>query len=396
MSAASSNSCWRLASSGASAEAATVPNPTPDAQALIGAMLRRAIAGRVPLNGSIAMTHRCHLRCVHCYLGDERRPAPRGAGAETRPDPGELGTEFWLSVVDQAAEAGCLNLLITGGEPLLRPDFAHVYERAKRRGMLVTVFTNGTLVDERTLSLFQALPPDVVEITLYGASTEVYEGVTGVPGSFGRCLQAVDSLLTRGIRLGLKAVILKDNQDQIRAMRDMASQRKVPFRVDPALFPCRDGNMSPLDHRVCPEDAVSLEAEDEQALHGLAKFYERMRGLPPEKALFACMAGLTSFHVDPSGTLLPCMMVTTHGFDLRQGTFRSGWEEVLPRFREQPIAEGYECHRCETRFVCGICPAQFAMETGSPYRKAEYYCQLGEARLRAMAAIARASDGGPD
>ena len=373
-----------------------MPKATPDAQALIGAMLRRAIAGRVPLNGSIAMTHRCHLRCVHCYLGDERSPAPKDLKSGTPPESGELGTEFWLSVVDQAAEIGCLNLLMTGGEPLLRPDFADVYERAKRRGMLVTVFTNGTLVDERTLSLFQALPPDLVEVTLYGASAEVYEGVTGVPGSFRRCLQAVDSLLTRGIRVGLKAVVLKDNQDQIREMRTMASQRKVPFRLDPALFPCRDGNMSPLEHRVSPADAASLEADDEQALHGLARFYERMRGLPPEKALFACMAGLTSFHVDPAGTLLPCLMVTTHGFDLRQGSFRSGWEEVLPRFREQPIVEGYECHRCETRFVCGVCPAQFALETGSPYRKADYYCQLGEARLRTMAGIEQESGSGPD
>jgi MoaA/NifB/PqqE/SkfB family radical SAM enzyme len=120
------------------------------AQARLDALGRSAVRHRVPLNGSIAMTHRCHLRCVHCYLGEERFAPPAG---------GELATPFWLRVLDEAAEAGCLKLLITGGEPLLRADFAAVYEHAIRLGLLVSVFTNGTLVDERVVALFAEWPP---------------------------------------------------------------------------------------------------------------------------------------------------------------------------------------------------------------------------------------------
>jgi uncharacterized radical SAM superfamily Fe-S cluster-containing enzyme len=108
------------------------------AQARLLALGDRAVAERVPLSGSLAMTHRCHLRCVHCYLGQERF-APAG---------GELETGFWLSIVDQLADAGCLNLLVTGGEPLLRPDLPEVYTRAIRRGILLSLFTNGILIDE--------------------------------------------------------------------------------------------------------------------------------------------------------------------------------------------------------------------------------------------------------
>jgi radical SAM protein with 4Fe4S-binding SPASM domain len=356
---------------------AQVTSPGEVVKARLEAMLDRAMAQRVPLNGTIAMTHRCHLRCVHCYLGWERQAPP----AE-----GELDTAFWCSVVDQVADAGCLELVITGGEPLLRPDFGEVYARARRRGILVSVFTNATLIDERTLGLFDELPPQLVDVTLYGASEEVYERVTGVRGSYRRCLAGVDALLARGIPVGLKAVILAENKGEMPALRAMASERGVSFRVDAALFPCRDGDRRPLDHRVDPADAVAIEMEDPEHLRRATEHFQRMRGLPPEQQLFACMAGLTGFHVDPQGTLLPCLMVTTHGFDLRRGTFREGWDDVIPRFREQGLSPGYECHECEMRFLCGTCPAQAGMETGSPHRKAEYLCRLGEARLDAVTA----------
>jgi radical SAM protein with 4Fe4S-binding SPASM domain len=345
------------------------------AKARLGAMFDYAVANRVPLNGSIAMTHRCHLRCVHCYLGCER---------QTPPARGEQDTAFWCSVVDQVAEAGCLNLLITGGEPLLRPDFTRVYRQAVERGILVTVFTNATLVDEPIVQLFEELPPQEVEVTLYGASEEVYERVTGVKGSYRRCVAAIDRLLERGVPVGLKSVILTDNQHEIPALRKMAADRGVDYRVDGALFPCRDGDKGPLDHRVSAEDAVALEMEDEGLRSRTAEYFERTRGAAPSEELFDCTAGLTSFHVDSEGSLLPCLMVSTHGFDLRQGTFREGWENAIPRFREQEIRPGFDCHKCEMRSLCGACPAQAGLESGSVHQKAEYLCRLGEARFDAL------------
>jgi radical SAM protein with 4Fe4S-binding SPASM domain len=352
-----------------------VTSPGDAVKARVEAWLDRAVSARVPLNGSVAMTHRCHLRCVHCYLGCERQALPAG---------GELDTAFWCSVVDQVADAGCLELLMTGGEPLLRPDFALVYERARQRGILVTVFTNGTLIDDRIVRLFEELPPHLVEVTLYGASEETYERVTGVRGSYRRCLDGVDALLGRGVAVGLKSVIMKENQDEMSALRRMAGERGVSFRVDAALFPCRDGDMRPLDHRVQAATAVAIEMEDRDLLDRTAAHFRRTQGVPPEEQLFSCLAGVTGFHVDPLGTLLPCLMVSSHGYDLRNGTFREGWETAIPRFHEQGLSPDYECHRCEMRFLCGTCPAQAGLETGSPHRKAEYICGLGEARLEAV------------
>lgn len=346
-------------------------------------LLVKAAAERIPLGGSIALTHRCNLRCVHCYLGAERQ-TPQA-------DAGEADTGFWLDLVDQIADAGCLNLLVTGGEPLLRPDFAEIFSRARHRGILVSVFTNATLIDERTLRPFLEHPPDLVEITLYGASEAVFDAVTGVPGSWRRCLRGVDCLVDAGIRLGLKSMILKENRHEVPAMRVLAHKLGATYRVDPSLFPCRDGHAGPLDHRIPAEEAVAIEMADDQFRRRAADFYRRRRAAPPEDRLYSCMAGRTAFHIDPRGVLLPCLMAIDPGFDLRQGRFLEGWHNAFPRFLDAKVTPGDECHRCEKRSICGLCPAQFRMESGSVHLKTEYICRLGQERHRFLDAVPAAA-----
>ena len=132
---------------------------------------------RIPFSGSIDLTHRCNLDCVHCYLG------PR---AERRTGAAEMSTGRILSLLDEITDAECLNLLITGGDPLIREDFPVIYSHAKKNGLLVTIFTNGTLLTDRVLDLFVDLPPLEVEISIYGATAPTYEKITRVPGSYER------------------------------------------------------------------------------------------------------------------------------------------------------------------------------------------------------------------
>ena len=181
----------------------------------------RFLLKRIPAVGSLELTRRCNLRCLHCYAG----PAEPG----THP---EQNTGQWHRVVEQIAAAGCLTLLITGGEPLLRPDFPDIYRKAKELGMLVTVFSNGTLIGPGITSLFQEWPPEEVEITLLGATAETHDRLTGVPGSFHRVQSGLHALLDAGIRTALKAMIMKPNQAELEAMEGLALElwRLLPHR----------------------------------------------------------------------------------------------------------------------------------------------------------------------
>ena len=157
----------------------------------IGEFSNKAEALRIPVSGSIDLTARCNLRCIHCYLG--QRSHRQG---QRHP---EMNTRQILSIIDEITEAGCLYLLMTGGEPLLRKDFPEIYSHAKRSGLVITIFTNGTLMTDRILDLFENLPPSVVEISLYGATASTYETITGTPGSYEKCLNAVRRLSERKI-----------------------------------------------------------------------------------------------------------------------------------------------------------------------------------------------------
>ena len=119
---------------------------------------------RLPISGSIELTFRCNLRCVHCYCN---LPQNDRQAIET-----ELETDEVYRLLDQIAEAGCLWLLITGGEPFLRDDFLDIYTYAKKKGFITTLFTNGTLLNKDLADALVEWPPFLVEITLYGATRE--------------------------------------------------------------------------------------------------------------------------------------------------------------------------------------------------------------------------------
>ena len=103
--------------------------------------LHRHLEGqRIPISGSLEVTMRCNLRCQHCYIPIEQRASHKDQ---------ELSQEEIERILDQISDAGCLWLLLTGGEPLLRRDFLDIYIYAKRKGLILTLFTNGTLITPR-------------------------------------------------------------------------------------------------------------------------------------------------------------------------------------------------------------------------------------------------------
>jgi radical SAM protein with 4Fe4S-binding SPASM domain len=331
---------------------------------------------RVPLSGSLDLTHQCNLRCVHCYLGNK--------GSRIASGKKELSTGQWIGLIDEFTDAGCLFLLMTGGEPLLRKDFAEIYSHAKKRGLLVTVFTNGTLIADEILRLFEDLPPQTVEITLYGAKDSTYESITGVKGSYQKCLGGIEKLLNSGINLILKTILMRPNHQEFWDIQKMAKEYGVRFRFDSAIFPSIDGDKTPIQLRVDPAEAVQKEFSDGERSAQWRDFFTRMQGLPFSDTLYDCGAGLTTFHVDPYGWLKPCLMVQSLRYELSQGNFRMGWQNVMPKIREKKVDPDHPCARCERRLLCGYCPAFFHLENGAENICSEYLCAMGRHRLDEM------------
>jgi radical SAM protein with 4Fe4S-binding SPASM domain len=364
----------------------------PDDKAYFREFFRRAEAARVPLAGTLELTRRCNLRCLHCYLPRSHGTEYQGPQERVHGDLGrEMTTAQVLMIVDQLVAAGCLSLLITGGDPLLQRDFAEIYRHAKLAGVEVTVFTNGTLVTDRVVELFQDLPPRVVEISLYGATAETYERITGVPGSFRRCLAGIRRLHDGGIRLGLKTLLMTANSHELEAIEGLARSYGAKFRFDPVLNACLDGGREPLSLRLDVDEVVQLEFASRERRQGWIDFHTKYPEIAPADRLLQCGAGETLFHVDAFGNLQPCLMLPGASFSLLTGTFAEGWTQIAS-VRETRVSEDNRCSSCQRRPYCAYCPGLLALENGDPEIPSAYLCALGTERLRAVALFSQGEE----
>lgn len=342
---------------------------------------RRAAGLRVPLGGTLELTRRCNNRCRHCY---NNLPAGDPAALAA-----EMGTAEVCRLLEEFAEAGCVWLLLTGGEILLRPDFLEIYDRAKEKGFLLTLFTNATRVTAELADHLVGRPPFSIEVTLYGATRATYEAVTGVPGSFGRCLRGIARLKDRGLPLKLKSTLLTVNRHEVWEMKRFAEEDLgLSFRFDAQLNARCDCSQTPLLVRLTPEEVVALDLADperEAALRELAG-----RGVPSDghaggrRTLYVCGGGAHSFAVDPYGRMRLCALSPGEGYDLRRGGFRDGWEHFLARQRAQQIDPGSKCARCTLNGLCGMCPANGELECGDPRQPVDFLCRVAHLRAYAL------------
>ena len=333
----------------------------------------KVVKQRIPLHATIELTHRCNLRCVHCYLGDQKRVREKSSE--------ELNTSQWISIIDEITDAGCLNLLLTGGDPLIRPDFDIIYRHARMKGLLVTVFTNGTLITDRIVRLFEEYTPAAVEISLYGATAVTYEKITGIKGSYDKCLKGIQTLVDHGIHFKLKTILMTYNSHELSKIEEMAKDYGSKFRFDSEIFPCFNGNKSPIDLRVSPEEAIEKEFADNDTIEEWIKYSDRSKDIPPSNKLYQCGAGQTGFSIDPYGILTACLMVTQYSYNLTEGDFQTGWNGAVFDIKKEEAGLNYICNRCEKRFVCNACPAVLELESDTAADGSGYHCSLAQLRF---------------
>ncbi len=271
---------------------------------------------RFPYSCQWEITCRCNLHCVMCYTDCFNRPEAIRQ---------ELSTADILRIMDELAEAGTLELCLTGGEPLARPDFFQLYEHAIRCGFLVTVFSNGTLITEAHADRFAALRPHRIEISLHGLTRETFEQITLGQGSYDRCVQAITLLLDRQIPLVLKSTAMTLNRQEILDIkRYVESLGKVPYKLGEEMRPTLDGSAAPFHYALPKLDLIDLNSQDPDLEKEASRQYSVDQ--PP------CRSGMHSFHIDAYGRLQLCSGNRRQSYDLRTGSFAAGFFEALPIF----------------------------------------------------------------
>ena len=338
----------------------------------------------------LEITARCNNDCRHCYIN---LPVKDRTAEASELTPAEISR-----IADEAVALGAVWCLVTGGEPLLRKDFCDVYLALKRKGLLVSVFTNATLVTEEHIALFKKYPPRDIEVTVYGVTRDTYEVVTRRPGSFDRFMGGLNRLLESGVRVRLKAMAIQSNLNEQAAIAEFCRARTKDFyRFDPQLHLRFDRdpkrNVEIRAERLTPEQVVKLESADEERVNAMKDQCDTLINdefnQDGDDHLFGCGTGNGGFTVGYDGTFRLCSSLwapgTTH--DLRKGSLRDACDGLVPRVRAMRTENKTllkSCKSCPYINLCMWCPAHAYLETGDMEGEVKYFCDVAHARAAAL------------
>ena len=324
----------------------------------------------VPLAGSFELTARCNFQCKMCYVRH------RGDGA------GELTTQQWLDLGRQAAQRGMIFLQLTGGEPLLREDFREIYSGLKKLGLVISLNTNGSLLDGDMLAFLRKDPPVRLNISLYGGSNEIYRSLCGV-AAFDRVAENILRARDAGLQLRLTCAVTPDNVGGISDVCAFARENALPLKGTTYMFPpvrVNGGQCGVPPCRFGPEEAA------EHMLRWWEKLFSPevlvagcghkrcFAGNGVEQMSMECRAGRTAFWITWDGRMLPCGMFDGEGYALGEYGLDGAWEQL--RQECAAVRLPAMCGDCAYRSVCHLCAASCLAETGGFDRPPEYICRM--------------------
>ena len=333
-------------------------------------MRQRAFRQRAPLTALFEITPTCNLRCHFCYVALDPYKGPY------------LTTEQVYRILDKLHGAGVLMLTLTGGEIFSRRDFADIYRYAWQKGFLVTLFTNATMMNERIAELLREMPPECVDVTIYGADAEHYEATTGIKGSFARFERGIALLRGADVRLTMKHTVSTTTEDHLDAVRAYCERLGVPHRMGVALDHQHDGGTAPTLYRIGVRKVVALNDK----IYELRTGRKRDSGPLPEcsmgerlpngeERLYRCGAGRVGVFIDALGNASHCVFDREPSFPLLEMEWDEIWS-AIGDWVNQPLPKTAPCSGCSLRDGCHNCPARARMATGSPYLKDTYHCDV--------------------
>ena len=338
----------------------------------------------IPLSGTFELSPVCNFSCRMCYV---RKTQQEVNSSERK----ILTKEDWISIARQAKERGMLYLLLTGGEPLLWPDFWELYEELVQMGFLVSINTNGSLIDEIAVRRFQKYPPNRINITLYGASDETYYRLCQVKSVFKKVDCAITMLHAAHIQVKLNGSLTPQNIGDLEEVIRYAEGKKLIYEPVTYMFPPirRNEDMVGMNERFTPKEAAYYNGQAYRLLYGEEKYQKRLQGIiqgtvsppgldesciDPIDGTVRCRAGRASFWITWDGWITPCGMMNEPKVDLMGTSFDDGWKQIVQLSSEMRLSG--ICAKCKNQQLCHSCAAMAMAETGRATGVPAYLCEM--------------------
>lgn len=309
----------------------------------------------IPVSGTFELTPRCNLDCKMCYIHMSEKEQ-NSAGKE-------LTAGEWIELGRQAVKEGMIYLLLTGGEPLLRSDFLEIYEELIQMGLMITVNTNGILINEEVIECFKRYRPEKVNVTLYGMSADTYGSLCGFAGGYEKALRGIRELKKVGIRVSLNSTFTKINLPDMEKIIAFAKGEEIPIRMASYVFPpirnCHE--ITPVN-LTAEEMGIAAARFDELTLEkdriaARQKYIAECLAQDVQNTSTdsACMAGRGAFWISWDGNMYPCGMLSSYVSNVREKNFLESWNETKEKTKMIRLPK--ECSNCNYQKLCPSCAA---------------------------------------
>lgn len=311
----------------------------------------------IPLEIYFDITNRCNLNCRHCWF--------------VQNEDKELTQDKIKDIFSQLADTGCLNLILTGGEPLVREEFLELANFAKDKGFNLSFLSNGTLITENNIGKIKDLEFEEVQISLYSLEAAIHDRITTVPGSFERTMEAINLLSQHKIRFTIATIAMKYNVSSLKELIHEGRERNWDIRTDFIIYPKRNGSLTPLECRVTNEQ---LDYAIDNKLFVGRKFHGDFAD-----TIGMCVYNIGRIHVSisPSGRVFPSTGLRIEVGDLERDSFKDIWfnSERLRGLRSLKIND-FECSHCHYVNVCCWMPDLALLEHGNLTAAPKECCRI--------------------
>lgn len=317
----------------------------------------KAYKDAIPISGTFELTPRCNFNCKMCYVHlKENQISKYGK---------ELCADEWLRIAREAKEAGTTWLCLTGGEPLLHPEFEKIYKELARMGFFITLQTNGSLIPQYK-ELLENYPPRGVKITLYGVTDETYKKVCGIKKGFTKVNQGIQLLKQMHIPVQLVSTIINQNINELKNISLYAMYYQIPWVFTSGI----KASLRGVDTKI---DEIRVQEKNDQALKKQIRHYIKNPINIERKPCTYCKDYRLGYWITWDGKMRFCSFLDQPNISIKNFNFNDAWIQLV-KF-EDGLKWPQNCYNCEANTVCFKCIASIATDSGSINKVNIEYCK---------------------
>lgn len=321
---------------------------------------------RIPLQGAFELTPVCNLDCKMCYVH-----LPEAAAKQRM-----LSGDEWIALMDEAISTGMIYALLTGGEALTHPDFWKIYRHLNQKGIRIQLKSNGVLLCGENLKRLREMPPDAVDISLYGCNGEAYKAVTG-QDVFDRVTENIRAVQDAGIPIRIMVTPCRAMMPWVEETIRLPKSFDVKVLVNIILLPPREETDRTLEtSALTVEEYWKIAQLTRKILDATPPLLDEEQLANPQGAFheigLACSAGRLSFTMRWDGMLAPCPGFPEGlcEYNVREIGFEKAWKRM--NYDVETFEIPAKCCTCDLNETCHYCPTVHGAYAGIHQCNQEY------------------------